>query len=79
VTGTRNANRPCSFTVDYDCERRCQAELDLADIHIRFTLGMMLATADRAHVDAHIADPPEKVFRVRDQLVVRASVLGGAS
>jgi hypothetical protein len=79
VTGPRNAERPCCFTLEYDCERRCQAELDLSGIHIRYTLGQMIAAADQAHVEAHAARWPQKVFRACDELLVRASVLEAVS
>jgi hypothetical protein len=71
--------RPCSFAVDYDCERRCQAEFDLTEVHRQFRLAQMLRHADAAHVEAHLAEPPVKVFRFHGRTVVRASVLGGAS
>jgi hypothetical protein len=77
MTAVSKASRPCSFVVDYDCERRCQAEVDLSGIHIRFTLGQMVEKADRAHVDAHLARQTH--YRVGDEVVVRASVLEAVS
>jgi hypothetical protein len=72
MTGARKADRPAALVVDYDCARRCQAEFDLADVHIRFTLGQMLAATDQVHEEAHTAT--ERVYRLRNTLV-RAGVL----
>jgi hypothetical protein len=63
-----------TFVVEYPCDRRCQVELDLSDIHLRFTHGQMLRTAEDAHLEAHEADAV-KVFSPRPEVVVRAGVL----
>jgi len=42
-----------TLVVEYPCARRCQVELDLTDIHIRFTHGQMLRAAESAHLQAH--------------------------
>lgn len=78
MTAARDAGRPCSFTLDYDCERRCQAELDLSGVHIRYTLGQMLEAADKAHVDAHLTRQTHYRAEGLDTLV-RASVLEAVS
>lgn len=62
---------PATLTVEFPCDRHCSAELDLEGTHIRFTLGQMLAVVDRAHDEAHAADPV-KVYRYRDEVLVRA-------
>lgn len=71
---------PASLAVDFDCARRCQAEFDLEGVHIRFTLGQMLAAVERAHDEAHAADPV-RVFRHGSDaaIVVRADVLERAA
>jgi hypothetical protein len=66
-----------TFVVEYPCDRRCQVELDLSDIHLRFTHGQMLRTADGVHLEAHEADAV-KVFNPRAEVVVRAGVLDAA-
>lgn len=73
MTQPRKAGRPCSFTVDYDCERGCQAEFDLADVNVRFTLGQMLDYADRGHVESHLTGPAEQPFRYGGEIIVRAA------
>lgn len=66
---------PASFAIDFDCPRRCQVEFDLEGIHIRFTLGQMLAGAERAHDEAHAVE--QRAFRWgrAGEIVVRADVL----
>lgn len=75
MTGTtpRKADVPASFTVEFDCARRCQVEFDLDGVTIRFTLGQMLAYCERAHEAAHSAS--ERVYRYEDAILVRADVL----
>lgn len=63
-----------ALVVEYPCDRRCQVELDLDGIHIRFTHGQMLRTAEDAHLAAHEVDPV-KVFRPRPEAVVRAGLV----
>jgi len=69
----RKADLPATFTADFNCERRCQVELDLDGVTIRFTLGRMIAYAERAHDAAHRAS--ERVFRYEAAILVRAAVL----
>lgn len=78
MTAVRSAGVPATLTVEYACERRCQVELDLEEVHIRFTLGQMLVAANGAHEAAHLA-APTKVFRHRPELLVRAGTLVGAA
>ncbi|MEU7904149.1 hypothetical protein [Actinoplanes sp. NPDC049118] len=73
MTAPRKADLPATLTVEFPCERRCQAEFDLEGIQIRFTLGQMLATTGRAHDKAH-AGEPVRVFRYQDAILVRAAV-----
>jgi hypothetical protein len=74
---------PASFTIDFGCDRRCQAEYDLEGASVRHTLGQMLAATERAHDEAH-ATEPVRTFRWGPfgEVVVRADVvlstLGGA-
>jgi hypothetical protein len=42
-------NPQAVFLVDYPCERHCQVELDLTDMHKQFTLRQMWASADHQH------------------------------
>jgi hypothetical protein len=73
VTAPRKADYPATLSVDFSCERRCQAEVDLTDVHIRFTLGQMLTAASDAHDSAHAA-PVVRAFRWHDYVLVRAGV-----
>lgn len=77
MTAARIAVHPSTLTVEFDCERGCQVELDLSDMHIRMTLGMMQQRAEHAHKAAHEAEPV-KVFAFRSGVncsLVRAGVL----
>lgn len=70
-----------TFVVEYPCARRCQVELDLSDIHLRFTHAQMLRAAEDAHLAAHEADPV-RAFRPRPEAIVRAGLVatsGGAA
>ena len=73
MTAARNAAVPAAFTREYGCHRRCQVEFDLAAVHVRFTLGQMLARADHAHEQAHLVDP-QRAFRAFPDTLVRAGV-----
>lgn len=73
----RKAEVFASYTQDFDCDRRCQVEIDLVDIHVRFTLGMMIAKAEVAHKQAHKA--AEATFRADTATIVRAGVLAVAA
>lgn len=73
MTGARKAKVAATFTLEFDCARACQVEMDLEDTHVRFTLGQMIARAGAAHDDAHAADPVS-AFRWHDDTVVRAMV-----
>lgn len=75
MTGARKAGMPATLTVEFGCDRACQVELDLDDVHIRFTLGQMLERARLAHADAHAREWPTRVFAWRDDVLVRAAVL----
>lgn len=77
MTGARNADVPATLSVDIDCERRCQVEFDLQDVHVRFTLGQMMNVVQSAHIEAHLAKPV-KVFHYRPEVLVRAGTLAGA-
>ena len=80
MTQPRKADVPATFTVEHDCPRRCQTEFDLDGIHVRFTLGMMLAAAEKAHDEAHATEPPQRAFRASDNaIIVRSSQLAAAS
>lgn len=70
---------PATLTVEFDCDRRCQAEFDLDGVHIRFTLGMMNAAVERAHDEAHAADPVRVSRHSHGAILVRADVLAVAS
>lgn len=63
-----------TFVVEYPCDRMCQVELDLSDIHNRFTRGQMLRTAEDAHVEAHGREPV-RVFSPRPEVTVRAALV----
>jgi hypothetical protein len=63
-----------TFVVEYPCDRRCQVELDLSEIHARFTHGQMLRVAEGVHLEAHEA-AAVRVFSPRPEAVVRAGVL----
>lgn len=78
MTPARHAGVPATLNVEFHCDRRCQVEFDLEDVHVRFTLGQMLSIAQSAHTDAHAAKPV-KVFRYRPEVLVRAGTLGGAA
>lgn len=73
----RKNDFPATFTVDFGCERACQAELDLDGVHVRFTLGQMLERAKTAHAAAHVNEPM-RVFRWGGHTLVRATVLDEA-
>ncbi|GIE84583.1 hypothetical protein [Actinoplanes regularis] len=75
MTGPRTLTAPAAVLVEFGCERRCQAELDLDGIPSRHTAGQMNAAAEAAHKLAHEANPPEKVFRFSDNILVRADAL----
>ena len=77
MTAVRSAGVPATLTVEYACDRRCQVEFDMENLHIRFTLGQMLVVTDGAHEAAHLATPT-KVFRHRPEVLVRAGTLVGA-
>jgi hypothetical protein len=76
MTRTRKAGLDAMFSVEYACDRRCQVEFDLSDVHIRFTLGQMLASVEMAHDKAHTKE--QKVYRTND-LLVRAVKLPPAT
>lgn len=78
MTGARKNDQPATFSVDFGCERACQVELDLDGMQVRFTLGQMLERAKMAHAGAHAAEPT-RVFRWRDDVLVRATVLAEAA
>jgi hypothetical protein len=75
VTAARTAGVAATFTTEFDCDRACQVEFQLDDVHVRFTLGQMLGQANRAHTEAHAADVPVKVFPWHGPTLVRAAVL----
>jgi hypothetical protein len=78
VTGARKAGIPATFTLEFDCDRACQVEVDLEDVHVRFTLGQMIERAKLAHADAHAREWPTRVFAWRDDVIVRATLLAEA-
>lgn len=78
MTGARKNKQPATLTVEFGCDRACQAEVDLDGVHIRFTLGQMLERAKLAHADAHAREWPARVFAWRDDVLVRAGVLDEA-
>lgn len=61
MTGPRLADVPATYSQEFDCDRRCRVDVELEGRHIRFTLGQMIETADRAHRDAHKAPPVRTV------------------
>jgi hypothetical protein len=79
VTGARTAGRPSAITVEYDCDRQCQVELDLSEAHVRMTLGMMQERTAVAHKAAHDAEPVKAFSYINgfNHSIVRANV-GGA-
>ena len=60
-----------TFVVEYPCDRGCQVELDLSDIHLRYTHGQMLRAAEDAHLAAHQRELV-RVFSPRPEVTVRA-------
>lgn len=77
MTGARKPELPGTYFLEFACERRCQVEFDLSEVHVRFTHGQMLEHAKAAHRAAH--DVAVKVFTFHDRTIVRAGDLGGAS
>lgn len=64
-----------SFLAEFDCERRCTVEFDLADVNVRFTCNQMTVHAKQAHDAAHKVDPPRKAYRYAHDLIVKAGAL----
>ncbi|WP_045740795.1 hypothetical protein [Actinoplanes rectilineatus] len=62
-----------SFFVDYPCDRHCQVEVDVADAHLRYTLGQMLRAAEVQHRKLH--EPSAEPTPVHDR--VRAEFRAG--
>lgn len=73
----RKNDYPAMLFVEFGCDRSCQAEVDLEDLHVRSTLGQMLERAKNAHAAAHTQDPV-RVFRWGGHTLVRAGVLAEA-
>lgn len=78
MTAARAAGVPATLTVEQECDRRCQVEFDLSEVHVRYTLGQMLAIVETAHTAAHTSDPV-RVYRYRAEVLVRAGTLAGAA
>lgn len=63
------------LAVEFPCSRRCLVEADLSGVeNMRYSLGQMLSYATSAHDAAHGSEPV-KVFRWRDDAIVRAGAL----
>lgn len=77
MTGARKPDLPGTYFLEFNCERLCQVEFDLAEVHIRFTHGQMLEHAKAAHSAAHGA--AEKVFNFHDRALVKAQIKEAAS
>jgi hypothetical protein len=69
---------PATLTVEFDCDRRCQAEFDLEGTPVRYTLGMMHAAVERAHDQAHTANPVRVSRHSHGAILVRTGVLAVA-
>lgn len=65
------------LVVEYACDRGCQVELDLSDIHLRYTHRQMLGAAEDAHLAAHGREPV-RVFSPRPEVTVRAALVADA-
>lgn len=78
MTPPKTNTLPASLLVDFDCNRRCQVEVDVEGVGTRHTLGQMLASASIAHDHAHAADPA-RVFRFDDHAIVRADMTAAAA
>lgn len=72
MTGARTAGVPATLTVEFGCDRRCQVELDLSEMHIRFTLGQMLTVVGCAHDGAHAS--VQSVFSYQKTALVRTAL-----
>jgi hypothetical protein len=64
---------PASLLVDYPCPARHQVEIDLADMSVRAALQAALTLADEAHAAA-CAEPPRRIYRHSDTVLVRAHI-----
>lgn len=63
-----------TFTVHFGCDRACEVELDLDDVHGQTRLTQLLARAEAAHKEAHDTANPQRVFRWGKAALVRAVI-----
>lgn len=70
----KRIDKPSSLLVDYDCNRRCQVEVDLLGHGALAQLREVAALADTAHAHAHAAPDPERHHKFSDTVLVRSAV-----
>lgn len=72
----KTTHTAAAIIVDYACERRCQVEIDLSEVHARTTVNKVVEMARHAHDSAHAAEP-HRHYRISDAVLVRAEAVTG--
>lgn len=55
-----------TFLVDYPCDRHCQVEIDLTEVHTKFTIRQARSLAEAEHRERH--EPLVESTPVHDML-----------